>query len=511
MYRSKQLINFLWPALILVACNAAPHSKRQDFTVALEAMPTQLDPRFATDANSSRVDSLVFASLAVPGEDGGYRPYLAQSWEHPDPLTYIFRLRSDFHFQDGRPVTARDVVATYRGLRDPSSASPRTALLSALDSVHTEGDRVVFRLKQADAAFMETATFAILSAEQARLPAQEPRALVASGPYRIVEVKSDRYILLRANGDFPWGRPAIPTLRFRIIPEATMRALELEKGSVDFVENAIDPDTLTWLAESGDGHTILRGPSNTFQYLGINHRRPVLADLRVRRAIAYAIDREAIVRFVLKQTARPASGLLPPHHWAYARHVRSYPYDPVRAGALLDRAGYRRPADSPAAPRLTLSYKTTTQELSRRVAEVLAYQLAQVGIHLDISTYEWGTFYADIKSGNFDLYSLAWVGIADPDIMRLVFHSAMVPPAGNNRGAFANRRMDRLTEAARGQVDRARRRRLYVRAQRTAARELPYVPLWWPDNIVVTSPSLQGFTPQPSGDLLGLARARLAR
>ncbi len=213
----------------------------------------------------------------------------------------------------------------------------------------------------------------------------------------------------------------------------------------------------------------------------------------------------------MKRTVRPATGILPPHHWAYARSVLGYAYDPGRARGLLDRAGYTRPVASPSAPRLTLSYKTTTQELSRRVAEVIAYQLAEVGIDLKISTYEWGTFYADIKSGNFDLYSLAWVGIADPDIMRLVFHSTMVPPAGNNRGHYTNRRMDRLTDAARIEIDRERRRHLYVRAQRTAARQLPYVPLWWPDNIVVASAGLRGFKPEPSGDLLGLARARFER
>ncbi len=294
MYRSKQLISFLCPALILVACNAAPHSKPQELVIALEAMPTQLDPRFATDANSSRVGSLVFASLVTAGSDGGYLPYLAERWQHPDPLTYVFDLRSDFRFQDGRPLTALDVAETYRAMQDPSSASPRKAMLSALGTVRAEGDdRIVFTLKQADAAFMETATFAILPADQAHLRTLEPTALVSSGPYRIAEVEADRYILLRANPDFALGQPAIPALRFRIIPEATMRALELDKGSIDFVENALDPDTLRWLADSGDSHAILRGPSNTFQYLGINHRRPALADLRVRRAIAHALDREA--------------------------------------------------------------------------------------------------------------------------------------------------------------------------------------------------------------------------
>ena len=148
-------------------------------------------------------------------------------------------------------------------------------------------------------------------------------------------------------------------------------------------------------------------------------------------------------------------------------------------------------------------------ELRRRIAEAIAANLADVGIAVSIESWEWGTFFADIGRGNYDLYSLAWIGIRDPDLLRTVFHSAMAPPAGNNRGFFANARIDRLAERGREETDPARRRAIYARLQRAAARQLPYIPLWWPRNVVVASTRLQGFEPSPDGDLRGLLRASL--
>jgi peptide/nickel transport system substrate-binding protein len=250
-------------------------------------------------------------------------------------------------------------------------------------------------------------------------------------------------------------------------------------------------------------------PYDAFQYLGINLRRPALADVRVRRAIAYAIDRDAIVHYVLAGQAETANGLLPPHHAFHDDDVRGYAYDPARARRLLDSAGYPDPDGDGPLPRLRLRYTTSTVELRRRIAEVIAADLAAVGIELSIESYEWATFFDDIAHGDYDLYSLAWIGIRDPDLFRIVFHSAMTPPAGSNRGGFANARMDRLTERGRAEGDPAARRAIYARVQRVAARTLPYVPLWWPKNVVVMSARLEGFTPHPAGDFGALVHAHL--
>jgi peptide/nickel transport system substrate-binding protein len=229
----------------------------------------------------------------------------------------------------------------------------------------------------------------------------------------------------------------------------------------------------------------------------------------VRRALAHALDRETLVAHLLKGQARVADGLLPPENWAYSKRKRRYGYDPNRAVRLLDRAGVVDPDGSGPRPRITLSYKTTTQDLARRTAEAIAGQLAAVGVRLDISSYEWATFFEDIRRGSFQLYSLQWVGITDPDLYRQVLHSGMRPPLGSNRTHYESRRVDRLTERATVALERSTRRRLYARVQRREARDLPYLPLWWPERIVVSTKRLSGFEPAASGDFFNLYRSRL--
>jgi peptide/nickel transport system substrate-binding protein len=408
-------------------------------------------------------------------------------------------------------VTAADVVATYQAVMDPRLGSTKRASLGRVAAVAAEGDdEVVFRLRAPDAAFLEAATIAVLPARLASSPSLDVSELVGAGPYRIVRVEAEHSIRLAAFENFPLARPSLDAIEFRIVPDSLMRALELRHGTIDLVQNALDPDTVEWIAERAHDLRVTRSPSNMSQYLGMNLEHPVLADVRVRRALAHAIDRESIVRHLLEGQAALADGLLPPSNWAHADNVRRYAFDPARARRLLDRAGLLDPDGAGPQPRVVLSYKTATNELGRRIAEAFAQQLAAVGIQLEISSYEWGTFFADIRRGSFHLYSLQWVGLHDPDIFRQILHSAMTPPDGLNRGRYRNPRVDRLAERGTGEMDRDRRRRIYARVQRIAARDLPYVPLWWPERVVVATTRLEGFTPRPDGDLFELYRSRLA-
>jgi peptide/nickel transport system substrate-binding protein len=489
------------------ARDAAPPPDR--LRIGMEATPSSLDPRFASDADSSRIAGLVHCALVEPDERGGWSPALAAAWQRPDDRTWLFELRPDARFHDGSPVTAEDVVATYRSVLDEASSSPKKAALPSVVAVESDGPgRVRFRLSAPDASFLEGATVGVLPARLALRPRSDAGDLVGCGPYRL-EHADPHSVLLRAFDGWAGGMPSIASIEFRVVPDTVMRTLQLRSGDLDLVQNALEPDAVRGLATDDAGLRVTTAPYDAYQYLGINHRHPALADVRVRRAIAHAIDRDAIVEHLLAGLAETASGLLPPHHNAYEGHVRRYAYDPARARRLLDAAGLRDPDGDGPLPRLRLRYTTSTVELRRRIAEVVAANLADVGITVSIESYEWGTFFADIGRGDYDLYSLAWIGIRDPDLMRIVFHSAMTPPAGNNRGFFANGRMDALTERGHLELDPLRRRALYARVQRLAARRVPYVPLWWPKNVVVMSSRLEGFTPHPAGDLGGLVRARL--
>lgn len=434
---------------------------------------------------------------------------LAASWSQPDPVTWVFELRPGVRFHDGMAVTAADVVATYKSVLDRASASPKRAALPSVLAVEADGpSRVRFRLSAPNAAFLEGASIGILPAKLASLPRSVSPVLVGCGPYRL-ERTAGASVVLHAFEDWHGGAITLASIEFRVVPDTVMRTLQLRSGELDLTQNALEPDAVRHLAGSASALRVSITPYDAFQYLGINHRHPALADVRVRRAIAFAIDREAIVQHVLAGQAETATGLLPSHQADYEPHVRRFHFDPVRARHLLDTAGFADPDGDGPQVRLRLRYTTSTVELRRRLAEVIAAQLLEVGIGLSIESYEWGTFFDDIASGDFDLYSLAWIGIRDPDLMRVVFHSAMTPPSGSNRGFFASARMDTLTDRGRMETDPQRRRAIYSRVQKLSARTLPYIPLWWPKNVVVMSSRLEGFRPHPAGDLTGLVHARL--
>jgi peptide/nickel transport system substrate-binding protein len=498
---------FVSVLLCALACCHAPEAAAPPATVvvALESAPSVLDPRFTTDANSSLVAALVSDGLTASDERGDSVPALAE-WRQPSPLEYHFTLRPEARFHDGTPVTAADVAATYRSVLDPALGSPKREAMAAIAAIAVPDPRtVVFRLREVSAAFLETTNLGILPARLTGRGPLPPLEVIGSGPFRVTAMLDGGGVDLAPHAEALGGPPRLARLRFRVIPDGVVRALELASGSVHLVQNALDPDLLPWLAARPELELVI-SPGTTFQYLGLNFRDPRLADRRTRQALAYGIDREAIVHHLLRDTARPASGLLPPSHWAYDGAVARYPYDPARAAELLRQAGLGPDVD---AALRRFSYKTSTVELRRRIAEVFQHDLGRLDLGLDIRSYEWATFYDDIRRGNFELYALAWVGVRDPDVYYRIFHSSMPPPVGTNRGAYANPEMDALLTAAHATEDRVERRRLYAAVQRLAAEDLPVVPLWWADNVVVKSRALAGFRPSPDGDLRSLATATL--
>ncbi len=509
---SKTHLSFLiWVLAFATGCfSSQPDRPPGYLVIGIESSPTQLDPRYATDANSTRVAALVFDPLTRTDENARVEPDLAERWEKVDDRTYLFHLRKGVRFQNGKPLTAEDVKFTYQFILDPNNQSPRRSELSFLEKVDAVGPYSVrFRLSSPYAAFLvSAASLGIVPAGSPPLKSRRGAALPGTGPFSIEEFLPGEKLALRANPSYWRGAPAVPGLVMKIIPDAIVRALEFKKGTIDLLQNDIEPDMLPWLKRNTDASIISR-QGTTFQYLGMNLNDPVLKHNEVRQAIAYAIDRESIIRHLLKGLAVPATGLRSPLHWAYESSVRQWPYNPEEAKRLLDQAGFPDPDGDGPLPRFKLSYKTTTLDLRRRIAEAIKEQLARVGIELEVRSYEWGTFYGDIQKGDFQLYSLAWVGVTDPDIYFNLFHSSSFPPNGNNRGHYRNPEVDRLLEEGRKSASLEERKRIYARVQQILALELPYVPLWWTKNVVVMNPAIRGFVPYPDGDLISLRNVSL--
>jgi peptide/nickel transport system substrate-binding protein len=247
-------------------------------------------------------------------------------------------------------------------------------------------------------------------------------------------------------------------------------------------------------------------PGVDYQYIGFNLRDPVLGDVRVRRAIDCAIDRDAIVEHLRRGLATPAVGLVPPLSWAFAADVAPTRYDPAAARTLLDEAGYPDPDGGGPAPRLRVTLKVSNIEFNRLQSAVIQEDLRRVGIAVEVRTYEFATLYADVLAGNFQMYTLQWAGgaLADPDILRRVFHSSQTPPAGFNRGHYANRQVDALLDEATTSFDDARRRGLYQDVQRILQRDVPYVSLWYKRNFAIAQRSIAGLRMSPTADFFFL-------
>ena len=489
-----------------VACRSAPAERPPGYLIAgIESHPLQLDPRHATDTNSVRIGNLIYSPLLRSDEHLRLQPDLAASWRQVDALNYEFTLRRGVRFHNGHALTAADVKYTFESILDPANRSPKRGQLKHLVAVEQTGSHQLrFQLDAPHTPFVEQFTLGIVP-EGSPLTDKPPPG---SGPFKLEAIAVGEKITLKSNDDYWNGKPSLAGVIFKTIPDAMVRALEFKKGSIDFMQNDIEPDMLPWLKKN-TGADVGVHQGTSFQYIGINLSHPILRQRKVRQALALAIDRDAIIKNLLKDTGSAATGLMSPISWAYDDTARPWPHDPAKAKQLLDEAGYADPDGEGPRPRFRLSFKTTNIDLRRRIAEALKEQLQKVGIELEIRSYEWGTFFGDIKKGNFHLYSLAWTGIMDPDVEYQIFHSTNVPPNGDNRGRYNNPQIDRLLEQGRISADESERKRIYGQTQKIFAEDLPCVPLWWWKNVVVKKPSVQGFVPYPDGDFFSLRNVTL--
>jgi len=489
-------------ALALAGCASGPSEPPGVITVELANSPTNLDPRVGSDEASQKMHELLYSSLVTVGDDLRVRPELATAIDQPDPRTYIVHLRRGVTFHDGRPLTSADVVYTFRSLLDPSFVSPKKGAYRLVESVDAIDDYTVrFRLKEPFASFAVNLVLGIVPAGAGPELARHP---IGTGPYRLVSfVPDDRTVLAPYAGYFG-GPPKNAGLVFKVVPDDTMRGLELRKGTVDLVVNDLSPDIVAELQHEGR-LKVATAPGTDFAYLGFNLRDPLLADRRVRRAIGFGIDRAAIVRYLRRGLATVAVGIVPVSSWAFDPDVFTFTHDPARARRLLDEAGHPDPDGDGPEPRFHLSLKTSTSEVYRVQAAAIQQDLRQIGIAVDIRSYEFATLYADVLRGSFQTYTLQWVGVTDPDMLRRVFHSRQMPPVGFNRGFYANPEVDRLIDEATVEPDEATRKALYGRVQALVAADAPYIPLWTKTNVAVYQPDVHGVALSPTASFAFLA------
>jgi peptide/nickel transport system substrate-binding protein len=502
--RDIRLLVCVLAVLPLFACSNKPDPNT--LVMIIESSPTNLDPRVGLDAQSERIDDLLFDDLLTRDEHLNVQPGLAQHWEISDPQTYVFHLHPGVKFHDGRPLTSRDVKWTFDSLLQGKIRSTKIGAYRLVDRIDAPNDStVIFHLKEPLATLLWNLSDGAIGIVPYGSGDEITRHPVGSGPFRFVSAEQDKEVVIERNDDY-WGAKArLKRVRFTVVPDINTRALELRKGSADIAINALTADMVPAL-EREPGLEVLRAPGTVLAYMAFNMRDPILKDARVRQALAYAIDRQPLIHYLWRDFARPARSILPPESWAYNDDVPAYDHNPDRARQLLDAAGY--PLVN--GVRFHLTMKTSTEESTRLLAAVLQQQLDAVGIVLDIRTFEFATFFSDVTHGAFQFYSLRWIGgNEDPDIFEYAFHSARFTPNGANRSFYANPRLDALIDQARRELALNTRKQLYAEIQRILAEDLPYINLWYFDNVLVHTKRVRNLQLNASGNYDFLKTAEL--
>jgi len=475
-------------SLVLFGCSP---QNNDHIRFALQSMPVTLDPRFSTDAASSRINRLLFQRLIGFDDNFQVIPELAQ-WQQINPKTYRFELiEPDRQFHHGRQLDANDVAATYQYIKNPANASPHRSSLDVIARMDVvDGTTIDFYLNEADTLFPSRLGIAILPAELIASGHNFRKQPIGSGEFQFIAQPSPTRLQLQRLFDKQG-------FDFVHMPNPTTRVLKLINNEIDMMQNDISPELVAYL-ERHAGIYVKRSRGSNFTYLGLNLESQKLNKSIVRQALAHALNKQEIITFLFQGSARPANTILSDDHWAGNAQLDAYSYDPELARKFLAEAGYDENAP------LELTYKTSSDPFRIRLATVIQSQLEAVGVVVDIQSYDWGTFYGDIKSGRFQLYSLSWVGIKSPDIFRYVFHSSAFPPEGANRGRYVNHQVDNLIEAAALETDVDAQADFYQQMQSIIHDDLPYIPLWYEDHVYLSRDTVSGYSMSVDGSYDGL-------
>ena len=497
--RSRQLFALISIAL-LIGCGgekkgvAGGGAAKDTLVIGLMTSPTNLDSRVGNDNASGRMFDLIHSGLIKVTPNMDYAPDVAEKWETPDDKTIVFHLNPNAKFQNGQPVKASDVKWTYDSMMDPNFVTSKRSGYAAVDHIEAPDEHtVIFKLKEPNPGIFDNLTVGILpTGADTNVYKTKP---IGAGPYKVVDFRPDDRVVLEAFDQWHGGAPKIKHVVVRIIPDATTRVLEMRRGTVNFEVNAIPFENVAEFDGKPD-FKVVKSPGSVYQYIAINMRDPNLAKADVRRAIAYAIDRERIIRDIQRGYAKPTDTMLAEGHWARAENLPDYPYDPNKAKQLLAKAGYPNG--------FSFVFKTSTDAEANSRAQVIQQMLKQVGVNMQIQSNEMSTFFADIGKGNFQMYSLSRNGVQDPDFYYVIFFSKNTPPDGQNRGYYNNPKVDQLLMQGRSTFDRAKRKPVYGEIQKIAQDDLPYISLYLQTNVAVMRSNIDGYVQYPAGFLLSV-------
>jgi peptide/nickel transport system substrate-binding protein len=487
--------------LLVLALLALTTASAQTLTTAIGSNPPTLDPQATFNGFSFHVTNQVYETLVRVTPEGDIVPGLATAWSYPDPTTLRLTLREGVTFHDGTAFDAAAVVASFQRILDPATTAPGRFVLTSIDEVRAVDAMTVELVTDPPfaplLAHLAHPVSAIVPVARAADIARNP---VGTGPYTFVRWVDGSEVVLQANASYWGGAPAIETVVVRIIPEVSTQIVELRSGGVDMIFNTPADNFLTLTGDPALATGTLPGWGSA--HLGFNLANPKLADLRVRQALAHAIDKALITEEYFRGLAAPGVAPIPGTvRYAAADLVEPYPYDVEGAKALLAEAG---------AEGLALRLDVFQNPDLEAVAQVLQFAFAEIGVELEIRVQDFSAYTQAVEADDVELYLSSWGTVTlDADYtLYAFFHSSQVP--ANNRSRYVDADIDALLQIGRDNPDDAARAAAYRTVQERVVAELPMVTLYYPLFTYAKRPSVQGEVIAFSWILLDLRNATIA-
>jgi len=501
-------------ALALPACNGGEKSssaggdRMTTLTLASLGDANRLEPMFASDTASSGVSGMIFNGLTKYDKDLKLVGDLAESWDvSEDGLVITFHLRKGVKWQDGEPFTSADVVYTYNLVRDPKAGSPYSDNYGPVEDIAAPDDYTV-RVKYKEPFVPALASWGMgivprhLNAGYSEAFSRKP---VGTGPYRFKEWKSGNMIVVTANEDYFKGPPHIARIVTRVIPDMSTQFLELKAGGIDYMGlNPVQYSKQTSGADFNRKFQKLRYPDFVYTYMGFNLRDGRFKDVRVRKAISHAINKDSIIQGVLLGLGHVCTGPFPPKSWAYNPDVKPYSYDPALAKKMLAEAGWTDTdgdgiLDKDGEPFAFTIITNQGNDQRKKCGEIIQQNLKDVGIDVKLKVLEWQSFLNEfVHEGKFAAVILGWALTPDPDPFD-IWDSSKTKPGDLNFIGYSNPEVDKLLAEGRRTFDFEKRKAIYRKLHEVIADDAPYVFLYVPDALPAIDRRIKGIKVEPAG------------
>jgi len=472
---------------------------------------SNLIPILASDSASHNIAGMIYNGLVKYDKNMNIVGDLAESWDiSSNGLVITFHLRKGIKWHDGKPFTSADVLYTYQATIDPKTPTAYAGDFLKVKKVEAPDD-YTFR-----ATYEKPFAPALISWSSAILPrhllagkditqSSLSRHPIGTGPYMFREWVAGQKIVLVSNPDYFDGQPYIDGRMTRIIPDTATMFLELRAQNIGMM--GLTPLQYTRQTENNlfkNNFNKYRYLSFAYTFMGYNLKNPLFADKRVRQAISYAINKDEIISGVLLKLGKPASGPYKPGTWAFNDKVKVYNYNPQKALALLNEAGWKKTGGEgllkkDGQPFIFEIVTNQGNETRQKCAEIIQRQLNEIGITVKIRVLEWSAFVTDfINKRRFDAVILGWTIPLDPDAYD-VWHSGKTAPEELNFISYNNPEADEMLEKGRSTFDQKERKKYYDRFQEILAEDQPYTFLYVPEALVIINKRFRGIEPAPIG------------